>query len=54
MAMGPLTIGRPTEAKINSTSNDRTTKGGNGFAIITSNLGSGANAAYNDYRGIII
>lgn len=31
MAMGPLTIGRPTEAKINSTSNDsngRTTKGG--------------------------
>lgn len=27
MAMGPLTIGRPTEAKINSTSNDRTTKG---------------------------
>ena len=51
MAMGPLTIGRPTEAKINSTSNDsngRTTKGGNGFAIIASNLGSGANAAYND------
>ena len=53
MAMGPLTIGRPTEAKINSTSNDsngRTTKGGNGFAIIASNLGSGANAAYNDYQ----
>ncbi|MFK5751182.1 hypothetical protein ODR82_24065 [Escherichia coli] len=52
MAMGPLTIGRPTEAKINSTSNDRTTKGGNGFAIITSNLGSGANAAYNDYQAL--
>lgn len=31
MAMGPLTIGRPTEAKINSTSNDRTTKGGTRF-----------------------
>ena len=55
MAMGPLTIGRPTEAKINSTSNDsngRTTKGGNGFAIIASNLGSGANAAYNDYQAL--
>lgn len=55
MAMGPLTIGRPTEAKINSISNDsngRTTKGGNGFAIITSNLGSGANAAYNDYQAL--
>ncbi|EJN3381490.1 hypothetical protein NPU86_003446 [Escherichia coli] len=55
MAMGLLTIGRPTEAQVNSTSNDsngRTAKGDNGFAIIASNLGSGANAAYNDYMAL--
>ncbi|HCQ3827156.1 TPA: hypothetical protein OKD82_004647 [Escherichia coli] len=55
MAYGALTIGRPTESQINSTSNDantKATKGENGFAIITSNLGSGANAAYTDHQAL--
>ncbi|HBN1858760.1 TPA: hypothetical protein L1206_003610 [Escherichia coli] len=55
MAYGALTIGRPTESQVNSTSNDsnaKATKGQNGFAIITSNLGSGANAAYTDHQAL--
>ncbi|HBN6464413.1 phage baseplate protein [Escherichia coli] len=55
MAMGNLTIGRPTESQVNSTSNDNTTtktKGDNGFCIITSNLGSGANTGYTDYMAL--
>ncbi|HGU6414423.1 TPA: phage baseplate protein [Escherichia coli] len=55
MAYGALTIGRPTESQVNSTSNDanaKATKGDNGFAIITSNFGSGASAAYTDYQAL--
>ncbi|HHL7864057.1 TPA: phage baseplate protein [Escherichia coli] len=55
MAYGALTIGRPTESQVNSTSNDstgRSTKGDNGFAIITSTLGTGATSAFEEYQAL--